>query len=669
MSLELFTRTLENRFVFHLFEFLLSGVIAVVIMKAWRRRSGEGVFRSQWRLLPASLLLSLALGYSALSTGARFFLHMEMAELPVSLASHLCLIAAWTLIALQFVPVLPASAARRFRGWALACSLIVLSLGLIFLAPDRPGAQPLLQGAARILDATGLVILAATVYFVLRSGVPAGRTLAAALSLFWVAGILHLGSAEIVSFPVPVTELRFWNLEQLVFSAALLLLALAIGEMSTELFDIVFIRVQMAFIVLASVIILVVTSTERAEYLMQAQDRSRNLATFLTAGLESLAGSGEPLSSALQREDLLGRIVTDFGNLPELAGLHISAGSQAAAFTIGSRGEIRKAVSTTPAGEPFIREFLNQDRYFLIGSLPLRRNLGKIELYGAKEYFDRYARKRTLLIFSLFTGAVALATLMIGLVAHHAEGTLHRQEEEIRTRQEELVMVSKLAMLGELAGSVAHEVNNPATTIMSRSSFLLKKWKGGGLPPDDRHDLAVILEEARRIARITTSLLGFSRRHVFEIGPVSIGEVVEKSISLLEDDLKEGGVRVAVQGCASTPAVAGDRNSLVEVFINLLRNAVDAMPGGGTVRIEAGPAADPSFVRIRFSDTGEGIAAEHLSRIFVPFFTTKRTGKGTGLGLSVVYGIIAEHKGSIRVESRQGEGTTFHIELPCRGSQ
>lgn len=161
--------------------------------------------------------------------------------------------------------------------------------------------------------------------------------------------------------------------------------------------------------------------------------------------------------------------------------------------------------------------------------------------------------------------------------------------------------------------------------------------------------------------------MGFSRKHVFEISSVSICEVIEKSLSLVRGDLCARSIEVTIRGCPCPEQVAGDRNALVQVFVNLFRNAFDAMPEGGEISIDVSVSHEtkPSL-HVLFSDTGAGIAKEHLERIFVPFFTTKETGKGTGLGLSVVHGIISEHKGSIRVESRRGSGTSFYIQLPAK---
>lgn len=665
MNFELFAPTVDNRFIFSLFEFLLSGVIALVNLKAWRTRAAGPQLAGRGGLLPASILLSLSLAYGTFWTGIRFLFGVELAEPPFLLASHICLAAAWLLIALQ---VRKGSEASLPPNWILGLCLAGCSLIPLLVAYYNREMVTLFSLLARLLDGANLLILGMTVYLLRRWPGRANQIFTTSLCLFLVAAGLHLPVLDVVSFPFPTSHMLIWNLGQLSFSSGLLLLALAIGEMSTNLFDTVFIRIHIAFILLASLILLVLTATERSEYLQELKNRTHSLGVFLAAGLEDSARRGETLAEALEREDLLARLTTDFGNLPELVAVRLAVGGEKAAFAINAQGVINKIIGEAMRLEAPRLE--DRDRYFRIASFPLNQDGGMggaVELYGFKEYLDRYSRRRIILIFALFTGVVLLATLMIGFVLGQTERTLREQEKMIRAREAELAMASKMPTLGQLAGSVAHEVNTPATTILSRGSYLLKRWKREGASSDEQEDLATITEQARRIAQITSSLLGFSRRHTLEISPVSVCEVIDKSSRLVEEELRSASIALTVQGCPCPHLVAGDKNSLTEAFLNLFKNAMDAMPAGGSIRIEVEPdAGGGSSLLIHFTDTGVGIPPEHLSEIFVPFFTTKQMGKGTGLGLSVVYGIISEHKGSIRVESHAGKGTTFHIELPCR---
>ncbi|MFQ5739844.1 MAG: sensor histidine kinase [Acidobacteriota bacterium] len=659
MEFQLFTRTFDNRFIFSLFELLLSGIVVVIFLKSWKQKS---VRRYSGDFLPASLLLSGSLAYLVFWTGAQFLLRLDLYGLPLSFASHLCLAGSCLLFGIR----LSAKAGKRpRRHWKLSLWVLASSVAPLVFASSLPHIEPLVRLATRVLDWAALLILTGLIVILLRRPSRWGRIWTAGIFFLWLSVALHLGSGEQVVFPISHGELLCWNLEHFCFSAALLLLALAIGEMNTKLFDIVFIRVQLVFILLASLSILMVTRTERTEYLEQLRQRTADLATFLAAGVEASHQSGPSLSAALQRQDLLTRIVLDFGNVPEMAAIHLVAEPEAAIFEINPEGKIQTSWFRASPDPPV--RFADQDHYFLIGVFPVEgsSSMDRVAFFGAKESINQFTRRRTAVIFILFTGAVALATLAFGFVVQNAERTLARQADEIRSKQEELVMASKLALLGEMAGSVAHEVNNPATTIMTRASFLLKQGARRGLSESDQADLKAILEQAHRIARITGSLLGFSRKHVFEIGPVPICQVIEKSLQLVGQDLRSRAIEVSIQGCPAPYPVAGDRNALVQVFVNLLRNSIDAMPGGGKLAIEISCSRLDLPLRIGLSDTGRGIEPSQLSQVFVPFFTTKPLGKGTGLGLSVVHGIIAEHKGSIRVRSGESGGTTFIIELPC----
>jgi signal transduction histidine kinase len=225
------------------------------------------------------------------------------------------------------------------------------------------------------------------------------------------------------------------------------------------------------------------------------------------------------------------------------------------------------------------------------------------------------------------------------------------------------MQASKLAAIGQLAAGVAHEINNPATTILSRASFLLSD-NGHQRPTSDAEDLEAIVTQAQRIAHITNDLLQFSRPQVRRVKAVPIERVIDRSLRLLEPSLSAHHINVEKSWPAHLPRVLANEESLIRALENLFRNAVDAMPDGGTLRILAAADALGQPLRLEIADSGSGIPAEHLARIFDPFFTTKEVGKGTGLGLSIVHGTIKEHQGTITVESEPGKGTTFRLTLP-----
>jgi signal transduction histidine kinase len=310
---------------------------------------------------------------------------------------------------------------------------------------------------------------------------------------------------------------------------------------------------------------------------------------------------------------------------------------------------------------------MDSGKYFLIHAIPLARaGPGSVEFYGTRDILDRHIRKRIVIIFSLFTGMVILSTFMIGLVVRGASATIQKQAREIEDTQQQLMQASKLAAIGQLAAGVAHEINNPATTILTRASFLLSDNEAA-LSASDREDLQAITAQAQRIARVTNNLLLFSRPQVRAIGPATLERLLENSLRLVRDALEANQIHVEKDLQPGLPRVLADEESLVRALDNLYRNAIDAMADGGRLRISARrDGKQPDKLLIEISDTGTGISPDDLARIFDPFFTTKEVGKGTGLGLSIVHGIISEHQGTITVESELGRGARFVISLPAK---
>jgi two-component system, NtrC family, sensor kinase len=234
--------------------------------------------------------------------------------------------------------------------------------------------------------------------------------------------------------------------------------------------------------------------------------------------------------------------------------------------------------------------------------------------------------------------------------------------EDISTRvqlEEQLQISEKMASIGLLAAGVAHEVNTPLTGISSFTQMLLEN-----APPDDPSTLVLekIERQTFRAAKIVNGLLNLARPAQVDSGPCDINAVVNDVLSLLEHQFRNGSIQVRKELAAVPPVVQGIEHKLQQVFLNLFLNARDAMPKGGWLTIVTRAERDGAVVEI--ADTGSGIPAEQLSRIYDPFFTTKEIGKGTGLGLSITYGIVQEHGGSITCDSQVGQGTRFSIRLP-----
>lgn len=231
-----------------------------------------------------------------------------------------------------------------------------------------------------------------------------------------------------------------------------------------------------------------------------------------------------------------------------------------------------------------------------------------------------------------------------------------------------LIQADKLSSIGLLAAGVAHEVNTPLAVISTYAQMLAKQ-----VAEDDQKSriLEKIARQTFRASEIVNSLLNFSRTSTTELTDVQINRVIQETLSLLEHQLKKAGVEVHARLDPAIDMVKGNPGKLQQVFLNLILNARDAMEPSGVLEINTRAqvrtttAGESGIVVVEVIDTGHGIAPEHLSRIYDPFFTTKSAKKGTGLGLSVTYGIIQEHGGAIEAISRQGEGTCFRLEFPA----
>ena len=240
---------------------------------------------------------------------------------------------------------------------------------------------------------------------------------------------------------------------------------------------------------------------------------------------------------------------------------------------------------------------------------------------------------------------------------------LSRAVGELRAAQEALIRTERLASVGGLAGGVAHEINNPTGVILTRSEFLLRIADEEKFSADVLEDLQAIRAQAQRIARITSSLLSFSRQVPAQKGPVVIADIIVEALNLVEPGVKSSNISIVKELAPNLPRIHGDKGKLEQVLVNLVKNAIDAMPQGGVVTVR-GVRVGEKNVALSVCDTGTGMPPDVQAKIFEPFFTTKEVGKGTGLGLSIAYGIVAEHGGELSVSSVPGHGTEFHMLLP-----
>jgi PAS domain S-box-containing protein len=284
---------------------------------------------------------------------------------------------------------------------------------------------------------------------------------------------------------------------------------------------------------------------------------------------------------------------------------------------------------------------------------------------------------------------------VIGAVLTLEDVTDRVQLEQIARQSE------KMAAVGTLAAGIAHEINNPIGIITSRVELMLMEARERRLAPEVIKDLQVVEKHAGRVAKITQGLLSFSRQAPWKLTAVDLNQIVEEVLLLVEKQLAKERIALKKDLALDLPKIRGSANHLEQVVVNLVTNAREAMPNGGTLRIataihrapivtdrtgeaqvggrssDFGETSASSVeplsravvehpgVEIQVTDTGQGIPPEVLPRIFDPFFTTKK--QGTGLGLSITYGIVREHGGTITVESRLGEGSTFVIQFPIPG--
>jgi two-component system NtrC family sensor kinase len=241
---------------------------------------------------------------------------------------------------------------------------------------------------------------------------------------------------------------------------------------------------------------------------------------------------------------------------------------------------------------------------------------------------------------------------------------LNTMMRELAHRQEVLVQSHKLSAIGTLTSGVAHELNNPINNITLTAEMLKEDYPTLG----DAERLEMVddlVAQAARAQRIVRNLLDFAREGEIKTEKLDLADVLRGATALASNQIRLSGARISLDVVPNLPSIHGDRQSLIQVFVNLLLNALDAVGKGGRVQIAAGSRHEPGWVEVTVSDDGPGIPAHALPYIFDPFFTTKPRGKGTGLGLSVSLGIVRQHGGDIRVKSERGKGTEVTVLLPA----
>ncbi len=272
----------------------------------------------------------------------------------------------------------------------------------------------------------------------------------------------------------------------------------------------------------------------------------------------------------------------------------------------------------------------------------------------------RSCREKAIAVFQ----GLAEAQMCLPYLIEQLQENLSKLEKfsrDLADAQEELVHAERLASMGQLAAGVAHEINNPLSTILLFSSLMLQ-----GLSPDDpkADDLRMVVSETTRCRDIVSGLLNFARQGRLATQETDLNALLDDSLAQLEKQPYFERVHVARDYQADLPKAMVDPDQMRQVFLNIIVNAAEAMANGGTItlRTRLSDASDSALITI--SDTGCGIPPDNMDKLFAPFFTTKQLGKGTGLGLPIAYGIVKMHRGIIDVRSTQGEGTAFTVSLP-----
>lgn len=246
-----------------------------------------------------------------------------------------------------------------------------------------------------------------------------------------------------------------------------------------------------------------------------------------------------------------------------------------------------------------------------------------------------------------------------------------RIEERARTLKDKLtrfVQEDRLLSLGQLVASVCHEINNPMTSIVTFNKLVLSSIQEKKTSPEQLQELerylSLSIRESLRCGEIVKNLLTFARQKSVEARQIDMAKMVDTTILLVKHKLEMAGITYRIDLPRGRYMAWGDSDQIQQCLLNLVFNAIDAMPRGGKMTVTGGINEDDNLVWIAISDTGHGIDHEKLPHIFEPFYSTKPDGKGVGLGLSLVYGIIREHDGTIEVDSEMGKGSTFRIRLP-----
>jgi two-component system NtrC family sensor kinase len=287
-----------------------------------------------------------------------------------------------------------------------------------------------------------------------------------------------------------------------------------------------------------------------------------------------------------------------------------------------------------------------------------------VEITSSRELYDLAHS------FNSMRDRLGEALAALNQASQELEAKVAERSEQLRQAHQRLLQADRLASLGQLAASVAHEINNPLSGVLNYSALMARILRDDGVPAgrvaEFRAYLERVSEQTARAGRIVSDLLSFSRRSKPHRAAADLNAIVRTTVSLVSHKLKLMGVEVELCLGEPLPQLFCDASQVQQVALNLVMNGAEAhrKAGGGRVKVSTRSVPERAAVALVVADDGEGIPRELVDRIFDPFFTTKEEGKGLGLGLAVVYGIVQSHGGTIDVDSRPGAGTTFAVTLP-----
>lgn len=285
---------------------------------------------------------------------------------------------------------------------------------------------------------------------------------------------------------------------------------------------------------------------------------------------------------------------------------------------------------------------------------------------GTKDEIGRLAAS-----FNEMTKSLRIAEAQNKEWSHTLEARVREKSAELKRIHEQILQIEKMASLGKLSATVAHELSNPLEGVLTYAKLIARRLqKKTDLSLDMQEtleDIELIRRETERCGNIVKNLLLFSRKQVVDFGMVSIQQIVEKAERLMKHHFLMTNVQFQATYPLGETSLLCDENQIQQALVALFVNAVEAMPEGGILRVEIQLDEKNDMVFIKIQDTGIGIPEEDVVHVFEPFFSTKRNGQGVGLGLSVVYAIVDRHGGRISVESKVGQGTTFTLSLPRSG--